>query len=76
MVTVSGDTPAYRSMGELHFTDAKDNPIVILCFVQERAIKRHENFALICSDTLVDMKADINYHAAALQLLKKGIYSL
>ena len=35
MVTVSGDTPAYRSMGELHFTDAKDNPIVILCFVQE-----------------------------------------
>ncbi len=65
MVTVSGNTPAYCNMGELHFTDAKDNPIVILCFVQERAIKGHENFALIFSDTLVDMKADINYHAAA-----------
>ena len=64
MVTVSGDTPAYRSMGELHFTDAKDNPIVILCFVQEQAIKGHDNFALICSDTLVDMQADINHHAA------------
>ena len=69
MVTVSGDTPAYRSMGELHFTDAEDNPIVVLCFVQERAIKGHENFALICSDTLVDMKADINHHAAT---SKKG----
>jgi hypothetical protein len=64
MVTVSGDTPAYRSMEELHFTDAEDNPIVILCFVQERAIKGHKNFALICSNTLVDMKADINHHAA------------
>ncbi len=63
MVTVSGDTPAYHNMGELYFTDAEDNPIVILCFVQEQAIKGHENFALICSDTLVDMKADINYHA-------------
>ena len=57
MVIVSGDTPAYHNMGELHFTDAEDNPIVILCFVQEQAIKGHENFALICSDT------DINYHA-------------
>ena len=63
MVTVSGDTPAYLNMGEMHFNDAEDNPIVILCFVQERAIKGHETFALICSDTLVDMKADINYHA-------------
>ena len=63
MVTVSGDTPGYYNMGELHFTDAEDNPIVILCFVQEQAIKGHDNFALICSDTLVDMKADINYHA-------------
>jgi hypothetical protein len=63
MVAFSGDTPAYRTMGELHFNDAEDNPIVILCFVQERAIKGHETFALICSDTLVDMKADINYHA-------------
>ena len=52
-------------MGELHFTDATDNPIVILCFVQEQAIKGHDNFALISSDTLVDMKADINYHAEA-----------
>ena len=50
-------------MGKLHFTDAEDNPIVILCFVQEQVIKGHDNFALICSDTLVDMKADINYHA-------------
>ena len=63
MVTVSGDTPAYRNMGELHFTDAEGNPIVLLCFVQEQAIKGHDDFALICSDTLVDMKADINYHA-------------
>ena len=63
MVTVSGDTPGYYNMGELHFTDAEDNPIVILCFVQEQAIKGHDNFALISSDTLVDMEADINYHA-------------
>ena len=63
MVTVSGDTPAYRNMGELHFTDAEGNPIVLLCFVQEQAIKGHDDFALICSDTLVDIKADINYHA-------------
>ncbi len=63
MVTVSGDTPAYYNMGELHFTDAEDNPIVIICFVQEQAIKGHDKFALICSDTSVDMKADINYHA-------------
>ena len=27
MVTVSGDTPAYLNMGELHFNDAEDNPI-------------------------------------------------
>ncbi len=57
MVTVSGDTPAHRNMGELHLTDAEENPKVILCFVQERAIKGHDNFVLICSGTLVDMKS-------------------
>jgi hypothetical protein len=46
MITVSGDTPAYHNMGELHFTDENDIPIVTLCYVQEEAIKGHETFAL------------------------------
>jgi hypothetical protein len=63
MVTVSGDTPAYHDVGELRFSDENDIPIVILCYVQEKAIKGHENFALICNDTVVDMDTDVNYHA-------------
>jgi hypothetical protein len=59
MVTVSGDTPAYHNIGELHFTDEKDIPIVILCYVQEENIKGHDKFALICNDTLVDIDADV-----------------
>ena len=65
MVTVSGDTPAYHNMGELHFTDDNDNPLVALCYVQEEPIKGHEKFALICNDTLVDIDADVNHHARA-----------
>jgi hypothetical protein len=63
MVTVSGDTPAYHDVGELHFTDENYIPIIILCYVQEKAIKGHENFALICNDTVADMDTDVNYHA-------------
>ncbi len=63
MVTVSGDTPAYHNMGELHLTDDNDIPIVILCYVQEETIKGHDKFALICNDTLVDIDADVNHHA-------------
>jgi hypothetical protein len=63
MITVSGDTPAYHNMGELHFTDENDIPIVALCYVQEETIKGHETFALICNDTLVDIDTDLNYHA-------------
>ena len=63
MITVSGDTPAYHNMGELHFMDERDIPIVTLCYVQEETIKGHETFALICNDTLVDIDTDLNYHA-------------
>jgi hypothetical protein len=63
IVTVSGDTPAYHNMGELHFTDDNDIPIVALCYVQEENIKGHDKFALICNGTLVDIDADVNYHA-------------
>ena len=63
MITVSGDTPAYHNMGELHFMDERDIPIVALCYVQEETIKGHETFALICNDTLVDIDTDLNYHA-------------
>ena len=54
-------TPAYHNIGELHFTDEKDIPIVILCYVQEETIKGHDKFALICNDTLVDVDTDVNY---------------
>ena len=63
MITVNGDTPPYNSMGELHFNDSKGNPVVLLCYVQEQPIHGYNHFALISSDSLVDIAADINYHA-------------
>ncbi len=63
MITVNGDTPPYNNMGELHFNDNKGNPVVLLCYVQEQPIHDYNHFALISSDSLVDITADINYHA-------------
>ena len=63
MITVNGDTPPYNNMGELHFNDSKGNPVVLLCYVQEQPIHGYNHFALISSDSLVDIAADINYHA-------------
>ena len=66
MVTIQGDSPAYTHQGELHFSDEKGNPIIILlCYVQEKPIPGHEDFVLISNNTLVDMNADINFHARA-----------
>ena len=63
MIIVNGDTPPYNNMGELHFNDSKGNPVVLLCYVQEQPIHGYSHFALISSDSLVDIAADINYHA-------------
>lgn len=63
MITVNGDTPPYNNMGELHFNDSKGNPVVLLCYVQEQPIHGYNHFALISSDSLVDIAADINHHA-------------
>jgi hypothetical protein len=63
MITVNGDTPPYNNMGELHFNDSKGNPVVLLCYVQEQPIHGYNHFALISSDSLVDISADINHHA-------------
>ncbi len=63
MITVNGDTPPYNNMGELHFNDNKGNPVVLLCYVQEQPIHGYDHFALISSDSLVDIAADINCHA-------------
>jgi hypothetical protein len=63
MITVNGDTPPYNNMGELHFNDNKGNPVVLLCYVQEQPIHGYNHFALISSDALVDIAADINYPA-------------
>ena len=65
MVTIQGDSPAYTHQGELHFSDEKGNPIILLCYVQEKPIPGHEDFVLISNNTLVDMNADINFHARA-----------
>ncbi len=63
MITVNGDTPQYTNMGELHFNDNKKNPVVLLCYVQEQPIHGYNRFALLSSDSLVEIAADINYHA-------------
>ena len=63
MITVNGDTPPYNNMGELHFNDNKGNPVVLLCYVQDQPIHGYKHFALLSSDSLVDIAADINYHA-------------
>ena len=65
MVTIQGDSPAYTHQGELHFSDEKGNPIILLCYVQEKPIPGHDDFVLISNNTLVDMNADINFHARA-----------
>ena len=70
MITVNGDTPPYNNMGELHFNDNKGNPLVLLCYVQEQPIHGYNHFALISSDSLVDIAADINYHA---KMSKEGV---
>jgi hypothetical protein len=36
MVTVNGISPDYSHQGELHTTDENGNPLVILCYVQEK----------------------------------------
>ena len=65
MVTIQGDSPAYTHQGELHFSDENGTPIILLCYVQERPIPGHEHFVLISNNTLVDINADINFHARA-----------
>jgi len=65
MVTIQGDSPAYTHQGELQFSDEKGNPLILLCYVQERPIPGHEHFVLISNNTLVDIDADINFHARA-----------
>lgn len=62
MTTIHGP-PSYDEAGQLHFTDGEDIPIVILCYVQDKPIPGYENFVLISNNTLVDLKADINYQA-------------
>lgn len=42
MVTVSGISPDYSHQGELHTTDENGNPLVILCYVQEKPIMGHD----------------------------------
>jgi transposase InsO family protein len=65
MVTIQGDSPAYTHQGELQFSDENGNPLILLCYVQERPIPGHEHFVLISNNTLVDIDADINFHARA-----------
>jgi hypothetical protein len=65
MVTIQGDSPAYTHQGELQFSDENKNPLILLCYVQERPIPGHELFVLISNNTLVDINADINFHARA-----------
>ncbi len=66
MVMIQGDSPAYTHQRELHFSDENENPLILLCYVQERPIPGHEHFVLISSNTLVeDIDADINFHARA-----------
>lgn len=63
MITINDDSPVYDRMGELHFQDHSGAPIVLLCYVQAKPIKGHHNFVLISNNTLVDLKADLNYQA-------------
>jgi hypothetical protein len=63
MVTVNGISPDYSHQGELHTTDENGNPLVILCYVQEKPIIGHDTFVLLCNNTIVDCDIDINYHA-------------
>jgi hypothetical protein len=65
MITIQGDSPAYTHQGELHFSDENGTPIVLLCYVQDKPIPGHEHFVLISNNTLVDINADINFHARA-----------
>ncbi len=45
-------------------------PIILLCYVQGRPIPGHEHFVLISNNTLVDINADINFHARASKKLE------
>jgi len=63
MVTVNGISPDYSHQGELHTTDENGNPLVILCYVQEKPIMGHDTFVLLCNNTIVECDIDINYHA-------------
>ena len=63
MVTVNGISPDYSHQGELHTTDENGNPLVILCYVQEKLIMGHDTFVLLCNNTIVECDIDINYHA-------------
>ena len=65
MTTIHGPSPVYSEVGELHFVDESEVPIVILCYVQEKPIPGHSDFVLISNNTLVDLEADINYQAKA-----------
>ncbi len=64
MVTVNGNSPAYNRMGELHFIDWDENPIVTICYVQTQPIKGIDNFVLISNNTLDAIQTDINYHSS------------
>ncbi len=63
MVTVNGIPPDYSHQGELHTTDENGNPLVILCYIQEKPILGHDTFVLLCNNTIVECDIDINYHA-------------
>ena len=63
MVTVNGISPDYSHQGELHTTDENGNPLVILCYVQEKPVMGHDTFVLLCNNTIVECDIDINYHA-------------
>jgi hypothetical protein len=66
LVTIQGvDSPGYTHQGELDFSDENGTPIILLRYVQKRPIPGHEHFVLISNNTLVDISADINFHARA-----------
>jgi hypothetical protein len=63
MVTVNGISPDYSHQGELYTTNENGNPLVILCYVQEKPILGHDTFVLLCNNTIIECDIDVNYHA-------------
>jgi hypothetical protein len=62
MVTVNGISPDYSHQGELHTTNENGNPLVILCYVEEKPIMGHDIFVLLCTNTIIECDIDINYY--------------